>query len=97
MATIRACVASRYDVQFSYIDEDDVFTDIMIAANELGYDSLVINRTSGDDIMDWDKATLESMQDDSDIDASMRSTIQNILDQSDPDVDFVHIEFLEVS
>ena len=96
MATMKACVALKYDVQFAYNEDEDVFTDILVTADELGYDSLVINRTSGDEIMDWDKATLESMLEDPDIDASMRSTIQNILDQSDPEIDYVHIEFLEV-
>ena len=94
---IQACVAKRYDVQFVPVSDEDTITDVLVEAEELDYcDQLIISRTSNDEVLEFDKATLESMLDDPDVSDGVKKTIHDMLNQSDPDVDFVHIELLEV-
>ena len=95
---IQACVAKRYDVQFVLVSDEDTITDVLVEAEELDYyEQLIVLRTSSDEMLELDKATLEAMLDDPDVSDGVRKTIQDMLNQSDPDVDFVHLEFLEVS
>lgn len=94
---IQACVAERYDVQFVPVSDEDTITDVLVEADELDYyEQLIISRTSSDEMLELDKVTLESMLDDPDVSDGVKKTIQDMINQSDPDVDFVHIEFLEV-
>lgn len=94
---IQACVAERYDVRFVSVSDEDAITDVLIEAEELDYsEQLIVGRAGNDEMLEFDKATLESMLDDPDVSGGVKKTIQDMLNQSDPDVDFVHVEFLEV-
>ena len=93
---IKACVAKQYDVQLSVIDDDDLIYTIISAGEDLEYDQLIVFRTSDDSIIELDKATLETMLEDDYIDGPIRRSIKKLLDDSDPDHDFVHIEAVEV-
>lgn len=75
------------------MSEDD-FTDFLFEADQLDYDQLVILRTEGDEMIELDKPTMESMLEDDDVSKASKKVIKKLLQEADPDLDYMHIRFM---
>lgn len=89
-------IAKKYDVQFVQAMSEDEFTEFLFEADQLDYDQLVILRTEGDEIIELDKPTMETMLEDEDLSRESKRVIKKILATSDPDLDYAHIRFMQV-
>lgn len=91
---LRTIVAKKYDVQFVQAMSEDDFTDFLFEADQLDYDQLVILRTEGDEMIELDKPTMETMLDDDDVSKTSKKVIEKLLQEADPDLDYMHIRFM---
>lgn len=91
---LRTIVAKKYDVQFVQAMSEDDFTDFLFEADQLDYDQLVILRTEGDEMIELDKPTMESMLEDDDVSKASKKVIKKLLQEADPDLDYMHIRFM---
>ena len=91
---LRTIVAKKYDVQFVQAMSEDDFTDFLFEADQLDYDQLVILRTEGDEMIELDKPTMEIMLEDADVSKASKKVINKLLQEADPDLDYMHIRFM---
>lgn len=91
---LRTLVAKKYDVQFISVMTEDEFTDFLFEADQLDYSQLVILRTEGDEMIELDKPTMETMLEDEDVSKESKRIINTLLLEADPDLDYMHIRFM---
>lgn len=92
----RVSIATKYDVEVTDLSDEDSVDELISYLQELGYDEAITYTTADSEIMELDKSVLDTVLDVEDVPKHLERLINTMLDQADPDNDFVHLETYEV-
>lgn len=88
-------VASKYDVQFVTLTDLNSFEEFLFDAEQAGYEEHIVYKTEGEEIYEFCRSSIESMVDDDDVPEESQKVAKLLLTMSDPDLDFIRVEFSE--
>lgn len=92
----RVSIATKYDVEVTDLSDEDSVEELISYLQELGYDEALVHATADNEIIELDKSVLDTVLDVEDVPKHLDRLINTMLDQSDPDNDFIHLETYEV-
>ena len=92
----RVSIATKYDVEVTDLSDEDSITELISYLQELGYDEAITYITADNEIVELDKSVLDTVLDVEEVPASLERLMSTMLEQSDPDNDFIHLETYEV-
>lgn len=92
----RVSIATKYDVEVTDLSDEDSVEELIAYLQELGYDEVLVQATTDNEIMELDKLVLETVLNVEDVPKHLDRLINAMLDHSDPDNDFIHLETYEV-
>ena len=92
----RVSIATKYDVEVTDLSDEDSITELISYLQELGYDEAITYTTADNEIIELDKSVLDTVLDVEEVPASLERLMSTMLEQSDPDNDFIHLETYEV-
>lgn len=92
----RVSIATKYDVEVTDLSDEDSVEELISYLQELGYDEAITYTTADNEIIELDKSVMDTVLDVEDVPDSLARLINTMLEQSDPDNDFIHLETYEV-
>ena len=92
----RVSIATKYDVEVTDLSDEDSVEELISYLQELGYDEALVHVTTENEVMELDKSVLDTVLDVEDVPKHLGRLINTMLDQADPDNDFIHLETYEV-
>lgn len=92
----RVSIATKYDVEVKDLSDEDSVEDLISYLQELGYDEAIAYITAENEIIEINKSVLDTVLDVEEVPDYLERLINTMIEQSDPDNDFIHLETYEV-
>lgn len=83
------------DIRFTDVSDTDDLDELLFELDQAGYNDYIVSQNDDGSIIEFYRNALEPMAEDKDLSKTSRKLVCKLLDKSDPDHQYIHVELGE--